>query len=193
MVISHLAQWPSWVLDMRSVGGQAYAVLTVCRGMTTLRRRPDVSKREAAADGIECLPEWAPLIECAQDWRYAGGSDEDADRYTDVVAFVRTVVPTVLTVPIDPSSPRRNRGAYKRAASPLSGRILPLAPTGGGEGYLFRRPRRKGDRLRPGAVPRPHNDQDCRERLFPSGSWNQATRAPPGAVQIPRSSWTMPS
>ena len=37
------------------------------------------------------------------------------------------------------------------------------------------------------------NAQDCRERLLPSGSWNHATRAPPGAVQMPRSSWTMPS
>ena len=67
-------------------------------------------------------------------------------------------------------------------------------------------PRPRGDRA-PGTPPRPTQlhpssavrgptrgaGQESRERVLPSGSSNHATRVPSGAVQMPRSSWSMPS
>jgi predicted nucleotidyltransferase len=95
-VLDHLRQWPGWVEEMRSPGVQAYAVLTVCRAAAALDSGHQVSKRAAAAYGIEHLPQCAPLIEWARDWWYAGGRDDESDRFSEVAGFVREVTPRLL-------------------------------------------------------------------------------------------------
>jgi hypothetical protein len=64
----HLLSWASWA-GFDTQGSQAYAILTVCRGLRTCRTRDDVSKREAARWASEVLPEYAALIRDAAAWR----------------------------------------------------------------------------------------------------------------------------
>lgn len=52
-----------------SEGSLAYAVITLCRGLRTIRTGTLVSKREAARWGCEVLPDQAPLIRDAVGWR----------------------------------------------------------------------------------------------------------------------------
>lgn len=67
-VREHLVDWPDSV-DGLGQGSQAYAVLTLCRGLRTLRTGEYVSKREAARWGAEVMPEHAQLIRDALAWR----------------------------------------------------------------------------------------------------------------------------
>jgi hypothetical protein len=71
----------------------AYAVLSACRAMRTIRTRRPCSKQEGAAWVRERMPEWAWLIDKALAWRLAGGSvgfDEDtreaASRFVELLA-----------------------------------------------------------------------------------------------------------
>ena len=61
--------WPDWVDGIVTQGDQAYAILTLCRGLRTWRTREHVSKREAALWACEALPEHAQLIRDAVVWR----------------------------------------------------------------------------------------------------------------------------
>lgn len=96
VVLAHVEQWSSWVLDMRTPGAQAYAVLTICRAAASLETGRHVSKRAAAAYGVASMPESASLIEWARDWWYAEGSDEDPDCFPEVVEFVRTAAARIV-------------------------------------------------------------------------------------------------
>jgi hypothetical protein len=87
-VIEHAARWPEWVLDHRTVGAQAYAVLTLCRALQSLNEGRDVSKRQAARYGSESLPRWAELIQWAEAWWYHGGCDSAPGRLPEVIRFV---------------------------------------------------------------------------------------------------------
>lgn len=62
-------QAPDWVHRLATQGDQAYAVLTMCRGLRTWRTGEYVSKREAARWASEALPEYADLIQDALVWR----------------------------------------------------------------------------------------------------------------------------
>ena len=95
-VIRHLEQWPGWVLDMRSPGAQAYAVLTVCRAAATLESGHQVSKRVGAVQALAAMPDSAALIDWARQWWFDGGSDHDPDRYVEVVEFVQRVGPRLV-------------------------------------------------------------------------------------------------
>ena len=91
VVIQHVRAWPEWVHDMQATGGQAYAVLTLCRAAETLATGRQVSKLAAANAGKSRFPEWSALIDWAQDWWYHGGSDLDHGRFDDVRRFVNDV------------------------------------------------------------------------------------------------------
>ena len=50
-------------------GSQAYAILTMCRGLYAIRFGERLSKREAASWAGHEFPQWADLIRRALDWR----------------------------------------------------------------------------------------------------------------------------
>lgn len=68
-VRQHVLDWPDLVDESLTRGEQAYAILTMCRGLRTWRTGQHVSKREAARWACEALPEHAPLIHDAVAWR----------------------------------------------------------------------------------------------------------------------------
>ena len=67
-VRQHVLHWPDPVEDLTR-GGQAYAILTMCRGLRTWRTGDQVSKLEAARWACEALPAYAQLIRDAVVWR----------------------------------------------------------------------------------------------------------------------------
>ncbi len=91
VVREHVRQWPDWVRGMRGPGGQAYAVLTLCRALFSIEQGGQVSKRAAASYAEAALPEWADLISWATHWWYAAGSDAEQSRLPDVTQFVGEV------------------------------------------------------------------------------------------------------
>lgn len=67
-VRQHILDWPDSVEGLAQ-GSQAYAIITLCRGLRTLRTGEHVSKREAARWGCEAMPDHAQLIRDAVGWR----------------------------------------------------------------------------------------------------------------------------
>jgi hypothetical protein len=94
-VRQHMLTWRDALDDLESRGDQAYAILSMCRGLRTGRTGEHVSKREAARWAAEQLPEHANLIRDALDWRARspGGRwiDATATR-AKTVRFVETVL-----------------------------------------------------------------------------------------------------
>jgi hypothetical protein len=62
-----------------SPGSQAYAILTMCRGVYTLRTGSRLSKRHAATRARLEFPTWAGLIDRALGWRDAQWRSEQED------------------------------------------------------------------------------------------------------------------
>ena len=115
-VMDHVRDWPEWVRDMRSPGGQAYAVLTVCRALHLVREGTQVSKRQAAEYAVTEVPEWAELIRWAQDWWYAEGSDaEDSDTPRRFASWRTSLRPSSAT-------PRRARHSVASARHVIASR-----------------------------------------------------------------------
>jgi hypothetical protein len=90
-VRQHLLDWREWA-RFETRGSQAYAILTTCRGLRTIRTGELVSKREAAEWARLELPEHEELIGKAVEWRAGGridgddsGSGEAARRFVDGV------------------------------------------------------------------------------------------------------------
>jgi len=88
VVLLHVRGWPEWVDEMHHAGGQAYAVLTLCRAAEALETGRQVSKLAAAEVGSWRFPEWSALIDWARVWWYQGGSDSDDGRFEEVRRFV---------------------------------------------------------------------------------------------------------
>ncbi len=88
VLLDNVRAWPSWVLDLGSVGGQAYAVLALCRAAAALVEHRQLSKRAAAAVGAKLFPDWAELIDWARRWWYTGGSDVAPGHPEEVRQFV---------------------------------------------------------------------------------------------------------
>lgn len=88
VVLQHVRGWPEWVEEMQHAGGQAYAVLTLCRAAEALETGRQVSKLTAAKVGRSRFPEWSALIDWAQEWWYHGGSDSDGGQFEEVRRFV---------------------------------------------------------------------------------------------------------
>lgn len=90
----HMLEWPDWVGGCTTQGEQAYAILTMCRGLRTWRTGELVSKREAALWAIESLPEYADFIREALVWRArsrTGPVTDGAATSDDTVRFVTDV------------------------------------------------------------------------------------------------------
>jgi hypothetical protein len=83
----YMLRFKERVTDEATTGAQAYAVLTMCRGLYTCVHRKPVSKLEAAAWVQWAFPEWAGLIQEAISWREHQWDAPQADG--------RATVPTV--------------------------------------------------------------------------------------------------
>jgi len=92
VVREHAREWKAWVHDTGGPGGQAYAVLTLCRALYTANTGRQVSKRQAALWAQSQLAEWTTLIEWALACHYEGGMDmADQDLFDKVVEFVEAM------------------------------------------------------------------------------------------------------
>lgn len=79
---------------MHSRKAQAYAILTMCRALYTLKYGEQVSKNHAALWVQQEFPEWASLMQNALSWREAF-RDENVDHDTtfpDTLQFVRFAI-----------------------------------------------------------------------------------------------------
>jgi Aminoglycoside adenylyltransferase, C-terminal domain len=65
----YLAGFRNRIGDDATPGWQAYAILSICRGLHTIRHGRRLSKREAAAWAQGEFPRWADLIRRAVKWR----------------------------------------------------------------------------------------------------------------------------
>jgi hypothetical protein len=77
--------------DDPSPGSQAYAILTMCRGLYVLRSGMRLSKREAATRARLEFPTWTALIDRAIDWRDQQW-DEDRPDGSHSVAETRAFI-----------------------------------------------------------------------------------------------------
>lgn len=87
-LLHHVRDWPVWVREMATAGGQAYAVLSVCRAAVFLETGEQVSKKAAATHMAQAVPLWADVVLWARDWWYEGGTDDEPPRTDEVRRFV---------------------------------------------------------------------------------------------------------
>ncbi len=73
----YLAEWRNRVAELERRPSQAYAILTMCRALYTVKHGQQVSKPKAAAWAAQEYPEWASLINNAVAWRLAWREDAD--------------------------------------------------------------------------------------------------------------------
>jgi hypothetical protein len=93
-VREHAQAWREWVQRARARKAQAYAILTACRALYTLRNGESVSKKRAAIWATQELPEWSSLIQAALVWR-ATLHDENVD-HNATLPETRRFVHTIL-------------------------------------------------------------------------------------------------
>jgi Domain of unknown function (DUF4111) len=86
-----LVGFTSRIPDDAPPGWQAYAILTMCRGLSALRFGEPLSKPAAAAWAQQQLPRWAGLIRRALGWRQRQ-QDPDGQDGTATVAETRSLV-----------------------------------------------------------------------------------------------------
>lgn len=84
-VRTYLAGFCSRFDDDASSGSQAYAILTMCRGVAALAFGERLSKREAAARIQREFPRWSDLIDRALGWRERQWSLDRSDAGETVV------------------------------------------------------------------------------------------------------------
>jgi hypothetical protein len=80
--------------DDASPGSQAYAILTMCRGLFAIRFGERLSKREAASRAKREFPRWADLIDRALRWRDRQW-DDDQPGGSGTVAETRAFISDV--------------------------------------------------------------------------------------------------
>jgi hypothetical protein len=97
---AHARAWGEWVHDMHTRGGQAYAILTMCRALYTCRNGEQVSKKQAALWAKQELPDWSQLIQNAllwrEDWRNEQ-VDHDEAIFAETKRFVDFVRDMIIT------------------------------------------------------------------------------------------------
>jgi len=87
----YLADFTNRIDDNATLAWQAYAILSICRGLYTLSVRRSVSKREGASWAEQEFPEWADLIRRAVQWRDRQRDAARQDGSTTVVETRRFV------------------------------------------------------------------------------------------------------
>ena len=74
------------IADDAAPGSQAYAILTMCRGLYAIRSGERLSKREAAWRARQEFPQWADLIDRALAWRQRQRDPDTQDGAASVSA-----------------------------------------------------------------------------------------------------------
>ena len=87
----YLVGFTTRIADDDPPGSQAYAILTMCRGLYAIRFGERLSKREAASWAQQKFPQWADLIRRALDWRQRQW-DPDRQDGTSTVSETRAFV-----------------------------------------------------------------------------------------------------
>jgi predicted nucleotidyltransferase len=80
----YLADFTNRIDDAATPGSQAYAILSICRGLHTIRYGDRLSKRQAASWAQHAFPQWADLISRAIGWRDRQHDPERQDGHTTV-------------------------------------------------------------------------------------------------------------
>lgn len=98
----HMAAWREWITDIERRPAQAYAIITMCRGLYTIRNGKQVSKLQAAVWANTQLPEWASLIDKALAWRLAWNDPTinipaSPDETAETRRFVNTMIDLALS------------------------------------------------------------------------------------------------
>jgi hypothetical protein len=65
----YLAGFSKRIDEDATAGSQAYAILSICRGLYTIKHGRRLSKHDAAAWAQREFPRWANLIRRAVEWR----------------------------------------------------------------------------------------------------------------------------
>jgi predicted nucleotidyltransferase len=86
-VKAHAQSWRDGVHEATERPAQAYAILTMCRALYAWQMGEQVSKAQAAAWAERQLPEWAPVIRDAVQWRQ-NYRDKDVDHDATLPAAV---------------------------------------------------------------------------------------------------------
>jgi len=89
-VRQHVVAIADQITDDAPPGSQAYAILTMCRGLYTITFGERLSKRQAASWAQQGFPEWADLIRRSLGWRQ-GQWDPDRQDGTATVSETRTL------------------------------------------------------------------------------------------------------
>ncbi len=89
-VQEHGQEWREWIYHARHRNSQAYAILTMCRILYTLKNGEIVSKKRAALWAEKELPEWSALIQQALVWRESW-RDENIDHEATFPVTLRFV------------------------------------------------------------------------------------------------------
>lgn len=89
-VRDHARAWGGGINRMRGRGPLSYAVLTMCRTLSTHETGEHASKEEAAAWARRELPAWADLIRDALRWR-AARNGHDGVAVPEVARFAHAV------------------------------------------------------------------------------------------------------
>jgi predicted nucleotidyltransferase len=79
------------IADNALPGSQAYAILTMCRGLYAIRFGERLSKREAASWAQQEFPQWTDLIRRALAWRQRQ-RDPDSQKGTATISETRAFV-----------------------------------------------------------------------------------------------------
>ena len=90
-VRASLMAFPGRIENDAHPGSQAYAILTMCRGLHTIRLGLRPSKREGATWAQQEFPKWADLIEQALAWRqhqWDPGEQDGTGTVSDTRVFV---------------------------------------------------------------------------------------------------------
>jgi predicted nucleotidyltransferase len=70
VVKEHTLLWHEWLKDAKDKSFLSYAVLTICRGVYTVKHKHPASKIVASAWAKNTYPQWETLIDNALKWRY---------------------------------------------------------------------------------------------------------------------------
>jgi hypothetical protein len=87
----YLADLTNRIDDDSTPRSQAYAILSICRGLHTIRHGDRLSKRQAASWAQHAFPQWADLIHRAVGW-WDGQRDPDSQDGRTTVQETRTFV-----------------------------------------------------------------------------------------------------
>jgi hypothetical protein len=106
--------------DDASAGSQAYAIVTMCRGLYAIRTGERLSKREAASRARREFPRWAGLIDRALVWRDRQWDAEQPDG-SETVAEAHAFIADIAGRLGLPDMRRRVGGACARVGRPRPG------------------------------------------------------------------------